>query len=85
MTKPKRRVGNPLGESGLSEEEKACWREAHHFAKLLVESSKAMVEYTEGRGVSPLGYELLQRALRLYTAQATALGIRRGRHYETDH
>jgi hypothetical protein len=38
-----------------------------------------MVKYTEGTGIGPLGYELLQLAMKLYAAQETALGLRAGR------
>lgn len=84
MTAPKRRVGNPLGDSRISNEEEAFWAEAHHFSKRLLATAEKMVAYTEGRGSAPVALDAYTQAMRAWQAQETALCIRRGRRIERD-
>jgi hypothetical protein len=74
----KKRVGNPLGESKLSKEEQAAWREAAHFSTLLKESADRMFDYFHGRASigGPEAYSAVERGLRLLRAQEEAMARR---------
>ena len=79
MTKPKRQVGNPLGESGLSNREKIDWEEAHYFAEQLHVRATELLKYTEGKETEAYHYSCLMTATRLYAAMESALSRRRAR------
>lgn len=79
MTRPKRRVGNPLGESGVSKEEEAAWKSAHFRAKQLNSIAQQAFAYFSGEGGMPNAHQCLTTAAMLLSEQETALGLRRGR------
>lgn len=83
VTKPKRQVGNPLGETDVSPKEAAAWTEAAHFSRLLKESADRMFNYYRGKGGGPEAYSAVERALRILRAEAEALARRDARRKTT--
>jgi hypothetical protein len=79
MTKPKPKMGNPLGDSNVSAKEAAAWVEAAHFSRLLKESADRMFDYYHGKGGGPEAYSAVERALRILRAEAEALARRDAR------
>ena len=84
MTKPKMRLGNPLGDSKISRREEAHWREAHFFADEIKKRIGPLVDYLEGKGGGPDSWTILNNAVRLNDALNSAIAMRQGRSIERE-
>lgn len=82
MTEPKRRIGNPLGDSDITTTESMAWYGAHDAAKLLVVAAERALQYSEGRFHSPMGTEIEHLSRKYAFAESAALHIREGRMVE---
>jgi len=79
MTKPKRRVGNPLGDSKQPKFERLLWLEANYYAEHLIDSTTKILKYTQGLYHSPGIHDLKVQSDRLHDALLLAIHLRKAR------
>lgn len=84
MTRPKMRVGNPLGDVRQPSYENIEWCAAHNRCKHAIELLKKQLVYLEGGGGAPDSYQIFYVVQAMHECMLTAIALRRSRLIQED-